>query len=114
MVGDPPHHRGGGYWGIGECGGELAEVSTTRTESAYLTTPNQCHNLHDMQEPYTPDASSSGGDWITAAEVGRLFGVSRNTVRSWANGGLIPAHRLPSGRLRYRREDIVALLGESA
>ena len=49
-------------------------------------------------------------DWITADEVADLFGVHRNTVREWAIAGLIPSRVLPSGRRRYVRSDIEAIV----
>ena len=59
--------------------------------------------LHDMQQPSMSDTPD---DWMTAREVADLFGVHRNTVREWANSGLIPSHPLPSGRLRYKRTEV--------
>lgn len=47
---------------------------------------------------------------VTTTEAARLFGVSSETVRRWADAQLIPHVRLPSGRLRFRRSDIDALL----
>ena len=66
--------------------------------------------MHAMQQTSNPDRSP----WLTAIQVADLFGVSRNTVRNWANDDRIPHHRLPSGRLRFRRDEIEPLLGESA
>ena len=36
----------------------------------------------------------------------RALGVSENTIRRWAERGLLPAVRLPSGVRRFRPEDI--------
>lgn len=72
-----------------------------------LTHPYGWHMLHDMQQPSMSDTPD---DWMTAREVADLFGVHRNTVREWANSGLIPSHPLPSGRRRFRRSEIEALI----
>jgi excisionase family DNA binding protein len=39
----------------------------------------------------------------------RELGVSENTLRRWAERGLLHAVRLPSGVRRFRAEDITAL-----
>jgi excisionase family DNA binding protein len=44
--------------------------------------------------------------YVTATFVGRLYGVSPETVRRWARDGLVPAVTLPSGQVRFRREDV--------
>jgi len=72
-----------------------------------LTHPYGWHMLHDMQRPITSDTPT---DWITAHEVAAMYGVHRNTVREWAVSGLIPSHPLPSGRRRFRRSEIEALI----
>lgn len=53
---------------------------------------------------------------LTTAEVITEFpelGISQQALRIWARTGKIPAVRLPSGRLRFRHEDIEALLRPS-
>ncbi|GAA4141418.1 helix-turn-helix domain-containing protein [Actinomadura keratinilytica] len=49
-------------------------------------------------------------DLLTTAEVAALFRVARSTVSGWASRGLLPPVRTPSGRLRFHRADIEALL----
>lgn len=51
---------------------------------------------------------------VTAAEVARRAQVHPETVRRWVREGLITAIELPSGRLRFRREDVEALLNTQA
>lgn len=41
-------------------------------------------------------------------EAAELLGVHIETVRRWADKGLIPVVRLPSGHRRFRRADLVA------
>lgn len=43
-------------------------------------------------------------------EVAALCGVHQSTVRDWVARGRLAAVRLPSGQLRFRAEDIDALL----
>jgi DNA-binding transcriptional MerR regulator len=45
-------------------------------------------------------------------EVAGLFRVSVQTVRSWRRTGKLVPVRTPTGRYRYRRADVLALLGE--
>lgn len=47
---------------------------------------------------------------ITPKEARRLLRVSNKTLWSWYKKGLIRAVRLPSGRLRYYKSDIDAIL----
>ena len=50
---------------------------------------------------------------LTARQVVDLWpdaGLTRSQLWRWAREGLIPAVKYPSGRVRFRREDIEALL----
>ena len=49
---------------------------------------------------------------LTAPEVGALFRVDSKTVNRWANSGRIPYIRTPGGQLRFREDEIRALLKE--
>lgn len=51
-------------------------------------------------------------EWMKAAEVAQLLGVSPETVRRYVRLGELPANRLPSGHLRIRRGDAMKLLRE--
>lgn len=42
-------------------------------------------------------------------QAARALGVHENTIRRWADRGLIEAVRLPSGVRRFRAEDIERL-----
>lgn len=54
--------------------------------------------------------SAKRGEWMTAAEVAELLGVSAETVRRYIRLDQLPANRLPSGHLRIRRADAEKLL----
>ena len=43
---------------------------------------------------------------LTIAEASRELGVHQNTLRRWADAGLIPVTRLPSGYRRWSPEQI--------
>lgn len=43
---------------------------------------------------------------MTQAEVADVFRVSAVTVGKWADTGLLPHLKTPSGRRRFRREDV--------
>lgn len=47
---------------------------------------------------------------MTLDEVIRWLRISRTTANRWRNNGLLPAIKLPSGLVRYRREDIEQIL----
>lgn len=39
-------------------------------------------------------------------EAARVLGVHPNTLRKWADDGIVPHLRLPSGYRRFRRADL--------
>ena len=47
---------------------------------------------------------------MTLDEVITWLRISRTTANRWRNNGLLPAIKLPSGIVRYRREDVEQLL----
>lgn len=51
---------------------------------------------------------------MTSGEVARVLSVRTSTVSRWAASGQLDAIRLPSGRLRFRREDVERLLAAGA
>ena len=50
-------------------------------------------------------------EFLTRAEVARLFGVSLSTITRWARTGLIRASRTPGGHYRYRAEEVRHAVG---
>ena len=50
--------------------------------------------------------------WMWPGEVAELFAVTPETITRWAEQGRIPSHTLPSGRRRFRRDQIEPLLGD--
>ena len=56
-------------------------------------------------------------DLLTARQVVEQYpdsGLSRNALWRWARDGLIKAVKYPSGRVRFRRADVEALLEPQA
>lgn len=51
-------------------------------------------------------------DLLTPKQVTALFGVCRRTLTNWSASGRLPAVRITRGVVRYRRSDVLALLGE--
>ena len=50
---------------------------------------------------------------LTVKEVAQLLHIHSNTVRRWANQGIIRAYRITHrGDRRFRREDIAHFLAE--
>jgi predicted DNA-binding transcriptional regulator AlpA len=44
--------------------------------------------------------------WLTAADVAKMLGISRNTVNSWRRKAMGPAYTRLGATIRYRLEDI--------
>jgi excisionase family DNA binding protein len=50
---------------------------------------------------------------LTVTEVARLLHIHSNTVRRWADQGLIKAYRITNrGDRRFRKEDVVSFLAQ--
>lgn len=45
-------------------------------------------------------------EFLTLREAAESLGVAPKTLARWVACGAIPAYRLPSGRLRFCREDL--------
>ena len=48
----------------------------------------------------------SGSMVLRITQVAGAFEVSPDTVRRWADTGILRSHRLPSGERRFRREGV--------
>lgn len=65
-----------------------------------------------MVQP-TRDRGGDGDPLISVAQAAALLGVHPNTIRSWAEGGRMPAYRINArGDRRFRRRDVARLLAE--
>ena len=58
-----------------------------------------------------PNTDSPNG-LLTASQVANRLGVHVESVRRWTRDGKLAAVHLPSGRYRYRVEDVDGLLVE--
>ena len=47
---------------------------------------------------------------MTARDIAEFFSVSVRTVNRWRRLGLIPAIELPSGSVRYNRDEVEEVL----
>jgi excisionase family DNA binding protein len=54
----------------------------------------------------------TGPPILTRAETALVLGVHPSTISRWADGGLLPHIRTPSGERRYRRGDVEGLLNQ--
>ena len=57
-----------------------------------------------MGKPSNP--CDSGSMVLRIDQVARTLEVFPDTVRRWADTGILRSHRLPSGECRFRREDV--------
>jgi excisionase family DNA binding protein len=49
---------------------------------------------------------------LTISQAADMLGVNQKTLRSWADKGLVPVTRLPSGYRRFSLEQIEAIKQE--
>ena len=47
---------------------------------------------------------------LTSSEVQAELRISEPTLRRWVDRGLIPAYQTPTGTLRFKAEDVLAVL----
>jgi predicted site-specific integrase-resolvase len=57
-------------------------------------------------EPETPVPNDD--DLLTRKDAAALINYSVSTIRRWDRVGILPLLRTPSGRVRYRRGDVLA------
>lgn len=51
--------------------------------------------------------------FFTTGEIGKLFGVSRISVYKWIKGGKLKAFRIPGGKFRVYRKDLIEFVKKS-
>jgi excisionase family DNA binding protein len=56
-----------------------------------------------------PQAKHEGTEWLSLQEASQRVGVSRATLRSWADRGRVHAFRTPGGHRRFRERDLADL-----
>jgi len=62
-----------------------------------------------------PQAAASIPDLLTKRQAAECLQVSLPTINNYLRRGLLRAYKLPGGRLvRIKREDLLALLGETS
>jgi excisionase family DNA binding protein len=54
--------------------------------------------------------SAGASDWLTLGAAAGYLGVSKGTLRHWADQGRVPAFYTPGGHRRFRRPDLEAFL----
>jgi len=54
--------------------------------------------------------TAEGQHTLTVTQAARLLDVHPDTIRRWADNGLLPSHRTPTNQRRFLVEDIQKLL----
>jgi hypothetical protein len=92
--------------------GILVAFSLTRRACvARLIIPNLCKGLSKMMH----SSLKRLGDYLTVSEAACILGVSPWTLRNWDKANKLKPRRHPlNGYRLYRREDLEALLLETA
>lgn len=68
--------------------------------------PQVCLNT-DLMKPI----DTATDEWLAPRQVAALIGITPDTVRKWANDGILPTQRIRAGgHRRFRRSDVEALL----
>jgi len=45
-------------------------------------------------------------DWLSIGEAAKLLRISKDTLRRWEKRGIIKAHRSPTNRRYYKKEEL--------
>jgi hypothetical protein len=53
-------------------------------------------------------STSNPDDLLTRKDAAALINYSISSIRRWERVGILPTLRTPSGRVRYRRADVLA------
>lgn len=96
-----------------------AIVATGRLISAALSAHRVGDNLPEV--PVAPVGTATkelpapdGSSFLRSHEVAALFDVTERTVINWASSGKLACLRTAGGRLRFRTEDVMALLAPAS
>ena len=65
-----------------------------------------------MRESEDTTMSTGPRRLLNSGEAARILGIHQNTLRSWADRGLVPHLRTPTGYRRFAIEDLERLLAE--
>lgn len=57
-----------------------------------------------------PERQPETRNWLTTSEASRFLGVSANTLRLWANDGILRTYRTAGNHRRFQRSDLLAFL----
>lgn len=60
-----------------------------------------------------PEAVEDEATFLRPSAVALLFGVDTQTVRRWADSGMLATQRTVGGHRRFRRADVEALLSRA-
>lgn len=63
-----------------------------------------------MQQQSQLSSYQESQQWFTMKEAGKYLRVSRDTIKLYRKNGWLPYYILPSGRPRFKREDLDNLL----
>ena len=58
--------------------------------------------------------TQDGDEMLTVSEAARVAYLSNDTIRRYANKGILPSFRTPAGHRRFKRSDVEALLKKEA
>ena len=67
-----------------------------------------------LKRPAGPGGAIPAAEFLTATEVGRVFGISRQLAHYWETKGWLPAPVVSGGRKRWASADITAFLAAPA
>ena len=57
--------------------------------------------------------ASPTGEHLPVGAAAALIGISPDTLRRWEKAGRIQSFRTPTGHRRFKRDEVLALLGAS-
>nr|WP_294564864.1 helix-turn-helix domain-containing protein [uncultured Rhodopila sp.] len=76
--------------------------------SAVSARPRRARSPPDPQGQTLPDPFEG---LVTQQQAADLYGVTKRTIRNWQRDGIIEAVKGPKGRVFYRLDDLLRLIG---